>query len=267
MYQIILQQDEVRSIAQASIEDNLVNTRTNWETFKRFSIPVSMGIAGIGKSEFSRKGLFEYIKRLSQQADIDTASPREQQFLIIMRDKNKCCNIRLGMDEILSPVEYGVDTSIMVELLYTALHYNLREKQQRKSILNLVRSSLSLELADIFAFLMDFLDVEAFLTNIDEANSLEESTLTTVLKLFGYELCMGRRVYITVSGIYKQSVRNAINFSGMGRKDIFLPPLLKKAWLFSIAWVWYLALTLPNRTNSSCTFCGWREVYLGTLTT
>eukprot|EP00974_Lingulodinium_polyedra_P064653 6245454-Lingulodinium_polyedra.AAC.1 len=187
-----------------------------------------MGIAGIGKSELTRKGVSEHIKTLNQDY-FDAASPREQQFLTIMRDENKCCNIRLGMDEIIPPGGVsGVATSIMVELLYVALRYNLRDsgEEQKKSIENLVRVSPSLVLADILDFLISFLGVEAFLVNIDEANSLDEPELTAVLKLFGHEICMGRRVYITVSGIYKQSVKTAIDFSGMRRKDVFLPPLL-----------------------------------------
>jgi hypothetical protein len=95
IYAFIYKQDEVRSNAHASIVLDPVNKSTNWDTYKRFDIPVSMGIAGIGKSELTRKGVSEHIKTLNQDY-FDAASPREQQFLTIMRDENKCCNIRLG---------------------------------------------------------------------------------------------------------------------------------------------------------------------------
>ena len=122
----------------------------------------------------------------------------------------------------------GVAKSIMVELLFVALRYNLidSDEKQKKVIDNLVLLTPSLVLADIMDFLAKYLGVEAFIVNIDEANSLQETELCAVLQLFGRELCMGRRVYITVSGIYKQSVKTAVDFSGMQRKDIFLPPLL-----------------------------------------
>eukprot|EP00981_Chlorochromonas_danica_P014396 scaffold7897_cov457-Ochromonas_danica.AAC.1 len=85
------------------------------------------------------------------------------------------------MDEIIPPGGIsGVATSIMVELLYVALRYNLRDsgEEQKKSIENLVRISPSLVLADILDFLISFLGVEGFLVNIDEANSLDEPELT-----------------------------------------------------------------------------------------
>lgn len=132
------------------------------------------------------------------------------------------------MDEIAPPGEVGgVLSSIMVELLCVSLSYNLRDngEKQKKVIENLVRNTPSLVLGDVLDFLTSYLEVESFLVNVDEANKIDEVTLTAVLKIFGYELCMGRKVYITVSGIYKQSVKTAIDFSGMHRKDVFLPPL------------------------------------------
>ena len=95
IYGFICGQDEVRMNAQILIERDPVNKAKNWDNFKRFDIPVSMGIAGIGKSELARIGVSEHIKALDQNYLAD-ASPSEQQFLAILKDERKCCNIRLG---------------------------------------------------------------------------------------------------------------------------------------------------------------------------
>ena len=132
------------------------------------------------------------------------------------------------MDEIAAPSEVGgVSSSIMVALLCVSLSYNLSDnyEKQKKVIENLVRNTPSLVLGDVLDFLTSYLGVESFLVNVDEANKIDEATLTAVLTIFGKELCMGRRVYITVSGIYKKELRTAVDFSGMLREDIFLPPL------------------------------------------
>jgi hypothetical protein len=94
LYKCICDQDETRQCAQQSIEQSLSRKATHWDDFKRFQLPVTMGIAGIGKSELNRKGVSQYIQSLSQ-AYVNAASPREQQFITTIND-NKCFHIRLG---------------------------------------------------------------------------------------------------------------------------------------------------------------------------
>lgn len=115
----------------------------------------------------------------------------------------------------------------MVELLFTALRYELVNVcTAKKDVEELVSTVPTLMLSTAVDWLLEYLNAECMIINIDEANALAEAELTEVLKCFGRELCLGKRVYITVTGIYKASVTAAIDFSGMIRRDVFLPPLL-----------------------------------------
>lgn len=94
LYEYLYKQEFVREAAFTSIQQDQHCRFSNWETFKRFEVPVCMSISGIGKTKWAQRGLFKHVHGMTEQ-EYNNKDAGEQRFIDMLRSDG-CCHLRIG---------------------------------------------------------------------------------------------------------------------------------------------------------------------------
>jgi hypothetical protein len=149
---------------------------------------------------------------------------------VFIRDKDIA--VHLGMDEMDMGlfVQGGAVPFMIVSLLQVALRYHFRDDSRaaRVRIQELVRACPAVDVGHVVKWLLDYTEASCILLDIDEANKIEVGDLTNILRVCCQGIGCGLRMYISVTGNYKETVPTSVDHAGYVGVNIFLPPLSMK---------------------------------------
>jgi hypothetical protein len=208
-------QEKIRLQANHELDEG-----DNFEKRKRqVYIPVIRGLSGIGKSSFSRKAVNEYFNQNQLRDNPEMESFAEKTF----KNPSSYLNIRLDMER---QSDYS---SPFVFLITVFLYECFKSPEIRvgnlKGIVDEFQGCISVNRVLAMIYEIEGEEEIPILVNMDECGGIADTVLKAIIRLLATSLTSGKKVYITISGLYDDSVFSAIKKSSVEKKDITLPPL------------------------------------------
>lgn len=175
---------------------------------RRIKFPTILGPAGVGKTTFARRALKHYCETFEDD--------------FVRKLEAESLSIRLSCKE-----RYvGTQKELAIKLLYEVYKYNLRNKNQTlESTVLFFNRVESLTLSDVVDYIFIRTKKDILLVNLDEVQTLYTGELEKVLQLFADELCKGKKVFVSVTGIYNNTISNHLRDSQFQYDFIYLKPL------------------------------------------
>lgn len=223
-------------------------TGSRWEALKRdVRIPVCTGMPGIGKTRFAREAV-AHLSKVRSSTTATSAAPYGDGQLIaaFVGASSSGCNIRIDCSAC-KLTSSNIDKSIAVVLIAEWAKHRRRGSDSTSIPAALENTDLSLQ--DAVRFMLDDAGGNApvvapgrggcgsatsvpegsspvLLINVDEAHALQAELLGEMLRQLLRLLIVDRlRVFVTVTGVNADVIRNALISSGVGAVDISLPLL------------------------------------------